>query len=165
MSPGSWPTCPSSTGRWSGSEPVEPLDAGALLFTDADGGPVRYGNWRRRAWVPAVEAAGCVGVGFHDLRRLAATSLVVGGVDVKTAQHRLGHSDPRMPLAVYASAPKAADRAAADLLARLLFPDSRELSATLVAAASRSALGRSGLPARAVKGGRAETGDASPGDP
>jgi len=34
--------------------------------------------------------------GFHDLRRLNATTLVVGGVDVKAAQVRLGHSDPRM---------------------------------------------------------------------
>lgn len=143
-----------------------PLDAGALLFTDADGGPVRYENWRRRVWAPAVEAAGCVGAGFHDLRRLAATSLVVGGVDIKTAQHRLGHSDPRMTLAVYASAPKAADRAAAEVLARQFFPDSREVPANPRSdMASRIPLRRSGSPARAVKGGRAETGDVSPGGP
>ena len=59
--------------------------------------------------------------GFHDLRRLNATSLVVGGVDVKTAQVRLGHADPRMTLAIYASAPASADRAAADVLASTFF--------------------------------------------
>src|SRR5271154_35415 len=91
-------------------------DSNALLFTDEVGGSLRYSNWRRRVWLPAVKAAGCVGAGFHDLRRLNATSLVVGGVDVKTAQVRLGHSDPRMTLAIYASSPASADRAAADVL-------------------------------------------------
>jgi integrase len=99
-------------------------DPASLVFTDDRGGPVRYENWRRRVWLPAATAAGVKGAGFHDLRRLAATSLVVGGVDVKTAQNRLGHSDPRLTLAVYASAPVAADRAAAETLARQFFPGS-----------------------------------------
>ena len=37
--------------------------------------------WRRRVWLPAVKASGCAGAGFHDLRRINATALVVGGVD------------------------------------------------------------------------------------
>ena len=37
--------------------------------------------------------AGCAGAGFHGLRRLNATTLVVEGIDVKTAD-RLGHADP-----------------------------------------------------------------------
>jgi hypothetical protein len=41
---------------------------------------------------------------------------------VKTAQHRLGHSDPRMTLAGYAAAPVAADRAAAERLGDRFFP-------------------------------------------
>jgi integrase len=85
----------------------------ALVFSDEMGRPLRYSNWRRRVWLPAAEAAGCAGAGFHDLRRLNATTLVIGGVDVKTAQVRLGHADPRMTLAIYASAPASADRAAA----------------------------------------------------
>jgi integrase len=97
-------------------------DAATLVFSDENGGPIRYENWRRRVWMPAVAAAGSEGAGFHDLRRLAATSLVAGGVDVKTAQNRLGHSDPRLTLAIYASAPVAADRAAAETLARQFFP-------------------------------------------
>jgi len=58
-------------------------------------GVLRYTNWRRRIWEPATTAAGCAGAGFHDLRRLNATTLVVGGIDVKTAQTRLGHADRR----------------------------------------------------------------------
>jgi integrase len=82
--------------------------------------------WRRRVWLPAVKASGCAGAGFHDLRRINATALVVGGVDVKTAQVRLGHSDPRMTLAIHASAPASADRAAADVLGATFFGTSTE---------------------------------------
>ena len=71
-------------------------DGDALVFIDDEGGALRYSNWRRRVWIPAVTAAGCSGAGFHDLRRLNATTLVVGGIDVKTAQTRLGHADPRV---------------------------------------------------------------------
>lgn len=93
----------------------------ALVFTTTQGARIRYDNWRRRVWQPATEAAGCAGAGFHDLRRLAATSLVLAGVDIKTAQVRLGHSDPRMTLAIYASAPIEADRSAADRLEHRYF--------------------------------------------
>lgn len=95
-----------------------------LLFANAEGGPVHPTNFRNRVWLPAVRAAGCEGAGLHDLRRLAATTLVIEGVDVKTAQHRLGHSDPRRALAIYATAPQTADRAAAERLGRRSFPDS-----------------------------------------
>jgi integrase len=42
------------------------------------------------------------GLGFHDLRRANATGLVAAGVDVKTAQGLLGHSDSRLTLDHYA---------------------------------------------------------------
>ncbi len=58
--------------------------------------------------------AGCEGAGFHDLRRASATALAVGGVDVRTAQARLGHSDPRLTLGVYAQVVEDADRRAAE---------------------------------------------------
>jgi integrase len=96
-------------------------DPGALVFTNTEGAPIRYDNWRRRVWLPATRVAGCEGAGFHDLRRLAATSLVLAQVDVKTAQVRLGHSDPRLTLAVYAAAPVEADRAAAVRLEEQFF--------------------------------------------
>ena len=85
-----------------------------LVFESPEGGPLRYTNWRRRVWEPATAAAGCAGAGFHDLRRCAATALVIGGVDVRTAQTRLGHSDARTTLAIYAQATEEADRRAAE---------------------------------------------------
>jgi integrase len=95
----------------------------ALVFANENGGPVQYSSFRTRAWIPAVKAAGCEGAGFHDLRRLAATSLVLQGVDVKTAQTRLGHSDPRLTLSIYATATTEADIDAANRLTRLFFTE------------------------------------------
>jgi integrase len=57
------------------------------------------------------------------LRRLNATTLVVGGIDVKTAQVRLGHADPRMTLAIYASSLASVDREAADVIGERFFGD------------------------------------------
>ena len=90
----------------------------ALLFTAPDGGFLRYSNWVRRRWYPAAVGADVgswvtdeatkkvryEGLGFHDLRRAHATGLLAEGVDVKTAQTLLGHSEARLTLDVYAQA-------------------------------------------------------------
>ena len=104
-------------------------DADALLFPAPEGGPLRYANWRSRQWLPACEKAGLKAIGFHDLRRLSATLLVNEGVDVKTAQTRLGHSDVRLTLELYAQAVGQADRAAANRLGRLLLGPAQQNSA------------------------------------
>jgi hypothetical protein len=57
---------------------------------------------------------------FHDLRSMAATALVAAGVDVKTAQTRLGHSSPSLTLGIYARATAAGDRAAAEAVGQYL---------------------------------------------
>jgi integrase len=96
-------------------------DPDELLFPNQDGRPLDYSNWRGRVWEPAVRFAGLEGLNFHDLRRTNATAMVAEGVDVKTAQARLGHSDPRLTLAIYAQATSEGDRAAASKLgARLM---------------------------------------------
>ena len=89
------------------------VDSEALVFATADGNPLDYANWRRRVWVPATEAASLKGLVFHDLRRANATAMVRVKVDLKTAQARLGHSDPRLTLAVYAQATTEGDEEAA----------------------------------------------------
>lgn len=100
-------------------------ESGRLLFTTRQGRPLDYSHWRERVWVPAVAKAGFKGAGFHDLRRANATTLVAEGVNVKTAQIRLGHADPRTTLSVYAEAVPKADRAAAKALGRAFFQRSR----------------------------------------
>jgi integrase len=74
---------------------------------------------------------GLDGLTFHDLRRANATGLVAEGVDVRTAQARLGHSDPRLTLAIYAQATGEADRVAAERIgARFLAKRSVRRSAS-----------------------------------
>ena len=90
-----------------------------------DGEPLRYENWRRRIWLPAVEAAALGTLTFHDLRRACASGMVADRVDMKTAQTRLGHSDPRLTLAVYAQAMSDSDRGAADRLGDRFMPSAR----------------------------------------
>lgn len=106
-------------------------DGDALLFPDARGGPLVPSNWRRRVWLPATVAIGLgtlddhnhyEGPTFHDLRRTSATGLVAAGVDVKTAQSRLGHSQVRLTLELYAQAVTEQDRKASDTLADRLMP-------------------------------------------
>jgi integrase len=97
-------------------------DSDRWVFEAPRGGPLRYSNWRRRVWLPAAAQAGCEGAGFHDLRRANATLMVANRVDLKTAQTRFGHSDPRLTLGLYADALDDRDRSAADLLGELLQP-------------------------------------------
>jgi integrase-like protein len=94
----------------------------AYVFVAPEGGPLGYSHFRDRVWLPACNAGGLTGLRFHDLRHANATGLVADGVDVKTAQTRLGHSDPRLTLAIYAQAVTEADRAAADKLAQRFMP-------------------------------------------
>jgi integrase len=105
-------------------------DSDAYVFASPDAEPLEYSNFRYRHWLPACEAAGLKGLQFHDLRRANATGLVAEGVDLNTAQSRLGHSDPRLTLAIYAQKTTEADRQAADLLASrfMEFPDGPRLA-------------------------------------
>lgn len=128
-------------GRHLAVKGVARSDREALLFTAPGGGVLRYSNWVRRCWYPAAvgagvgrmvedEASGKVryeGIGFHDLRRANATGLVAEGVDVKTAQAMLGHSEARLTLDVYAQSVAAMGEAAAAAMgARFLNPTPRE---------------------------------------
>jgi integrase len=91
-------------------------DGDAYVFAAPEGGPLRYASFRSRVWAPSCERASLKGLGFHDLRRTSATAMVAAGVDVRTAQNRLGHSDPRMTIGLYAQATTEADASAAKRL-------------------------------------------------
>jgi len=77
---------------------VDTDDENALVFTSPWGGPLRYSNFRKRVWRRAIATLELPAIGFHDLRRTNATVLVQRGIDMKTAQIRLGHSDPALTL-------------------------------------------------------------------
>lgn len=89
-------------------------DPDAFVFVSPEGKPLYYTSWRRRVWKPACKSIGLDDLGFHDLRRLNASLLIANGVDVRTAQSRLGHSDPRLTLDIYAQSLDVTDKAAAD---------------------------------------------------
>jgi integrase len=97
-------------------------DADALVFVNRSGGPLNYTAWRRIRWAPAATKAGLSGLRFHDLRSVAASAMVAEGVDVKTAQKRLGHANPALTLAIYARATADADRRAADAVGERFRP-------------------------------------------
>lgn len=102
-------------------------DRDAFVFGTPDGEHLDYSNWLHRVWYPARAKAGLNWLQFHDLRRANATGLVLEGIDLKTAQSRLGHTDPRLTLGIYAQATTEADRAAAERLGeRFLKRGSRE---------------------------------------
>jgi integrase len=88
----------------------------ALVFAAPQGGWLDYNHFRLRVWDPAATKTGLRDLEFHDLRRANPPGMVLEHVDLKTAQTRLGHSDPPLTLAVYAQATTAADAAAAAAL-------------------------------------------------
>jgi integrase len=61
-------------------------------------------------------------VRLHDLRHFTATQLIGAGVDVRTVAERLGHSDASLTLRVYSHAIRERDRAAAEIIGRVLAP-------------------------------------------
>jgi integrase len=97
-------------------------DGTALVFANLSGGPLNYSAWRRTRWAQACAAAGLPGLRFHDLRSTAASAMVAAGVDVKTAQRRLGHANVTLTLQVYARATAEADRRAAELVGEQFRP-------------------------------------------
>lgn len=74
-----------------------------LLFTAPEGGPLRYRNFRSRAFDKAVKVAGLdeLGVTPHKLRHTAASLAIRAGADVKVVQTMLGHKSAAMTLDVY----------------------------------------------------------------
>lgn len=71
-------------------------------------------------WRTWREANGFNGLKFHELRHTQATQLLANGVDVKTVQTRLGHTDPALTLKWYAHSVEENDRQAAALMGGLL---------------------------------------------
>jgi integrase len=100
---------------------VTASDGEASVFRAPAGGPLRYSLFRTRVWQPAVRLAGLTDLTFHGLRHSAATAWAGAGIDIRTAQHRLGHATSRLVLELYAHATTEDDRAAAQSIGDRLF--------------------------------------------
>lgn len=81
-----------------------------------------FQQWWRKFRVKA----GFPSLKFHELRHTQATQLLANGVDVKTVQARLGHSDASLTLNWYAHALPENDRKAADMLGELFSGKARD---------------------------------------
>lgn len=91
-----------------------------LVFTTADGLPLRRANLHRRSFKPLLRRAGVPDVPFHALRHTAATLLLAAGVNPKIVQERLGHSTVTLTLDTYSHAVPTLGRDAAARLDALL---------------------------------------------
>lgn len=88
------------------------------VLCSATGGFLSIANFERW-WRSFRAGAGFPDLRYHELRHTQATQLLAQGVDVKTVQARLGHSDASLTLNWYAHAVPENDRAAADRLGEL----------------------------------------------
>lgn len=92
-----------------------PSESG-LVFTSSEGGPIRWTNFRRRVWQPAVAASVGEPCRFHDLRHSHAALLIAQGEHPKVIQGRLGHTSIKTTLDTYGHLFEGLDEAAADRL-------------------------------------------------
>ena len=113
-------------------------DGSGLVFSAPNGGPIRRGNFRRRVWLPAVEASVGQPCTFHDLRHSHAALLIAQGEHPKVIQERLGHASIKTTLDTYGHLFEGLDEAAADRLEVTYFasPASRQEAASLAAVSS-----------------------------
>jgi integrase len=71
------------------------------IFCAPKGQALRWSNFRRRVWIPAVAAAGLGPIRFHDLRHTHAAWLIAQGEHAKVISERLGHSSITVTFDVY----------------------------------------------------------------
>jgi integrase len=103
----------SALGNHLGSH-AQPGDDG-LVFTAPGGQPLRRGNFRRRVWLPALQAAGLPSVHFHDLRHTGNNLTAHAGANLRELMTRMGHTSTRAAL-IYLHATDERQRAITDSL-------------------------------------------------
>jgi len=94
-------------------------DDDALVFTSPTGRPLRRGNFRRRVWTKAAEAARIPEAHFHDLRHTGNNLTAQAGANLRELMERMGHSSTRAAL-IYLHATAERQRALADRLSALI---------------------------------------------
>lgn len=84
-----------------------PGDKDALVFRTAGGSPLRWDNWRKFRWLPAVEKAHALDPSFperfrfHDLRHTCASVLINRDYNPKAIQAHMGHSSIQVTFDIY----------------------------------------------------------------
>lgn len=98
--------------------------ASSFVFSNAvDGSEPWYPDSVSRAFKRLCAEEGLSGIRLHDLRHFVATQLLSAGVDVRTVAGRLGHRNAATTLNVYAHFLEDSDRAAADVIGKVIAPE------------------------------------------
>jgi len=90
------------------------------VFTAPQGGPLRRRSFRKRFWLPAVDASVGQSMRFHDLRHTHAALLIAANTHPKLLQSRLGHTSIKTTLDIYGHLYEPLDEVAADRLEQLI---------------------------------------------
>jgi integrase len=97
------------------------LDADRYIFShDPDGTTPWRPDYATLAFARLADRLGIAKIRLHDLRHFAATTMLLNGIDVRTAAGRLGHARASTTLDIYAHYTEPADRRAAATLAKSL---------------------------------------------
>jgi integrase len=112
------PTVIKELKKWRLACPKNDLD---LVFPNEAGNHINNKNMLRRNFRPALKAAGCPSIRFHDLRHTYASLLIAQGENIKYIQNQLGHASPSITLNVYAHLMKPTNQEAACRLENAVF--------------------------------------------
>jgi integrase len=101
---------------------IEPEDRAddRLVFQSPDGLAVRAGLFRRRFWLPAVDAAGLAPLRIHDLRHTAVSLWIAEGTHPKQVAVVAGHTSVSVVLDRYGHLYPHQDDSLVDALERRL---------------------------------------------
>jgi integrase len=112
------PTIMKELKRWRLACPKNDLD---LVFPNEAGSHINNKNMLRRHFRPALQAADCPSIRFHDLRHTNASLRLENGENIKYSQTQLGHATPTITLNVYAHLVKDRNPEAACRLENVVF--------------------------------------------
>ena len=85
--------------KWRLACPKNDLD---LVFPNEAGNHINNKNMLRRHFRPAIQAAACPSIRFHDLRHTNASLRLENGENIKYIQTQLGQATPTITLNIYA---------------------------------------------------------------
>ncbi len=80
---------------------TEATSPSELLFKSVNGSTIRNESFRRKVFVPALKVCSIAGFTIHGLRHTYAALSVQAGVNPKTLQKAMGHSDIRLTMDIY----------------------------------------------------------------
>lgn len=94
------------------------VDADRYVFShDPDGSTPWRPDYATLAFARLAAQLGISKIRLHDLRHFAATTMLLNGIDVRTAAGRLGHARASTTLDIYAHFTQPADQRASSMLA------------------------------------------------